>query len=142
MPACLLSGSRQQAKLRAAESSALCRRRTTVPYLVDNVKFNYNLVNMIYALLALTVGFLLVFGMALFAIARVGKMITISEKLDWEHVATITGDIGALKKSIQRLNNRINGMEANDPAALIQAISAAQASNVTPMQQNVTKQGG
>ena len=97
---------------------------------------------MIYALLALTSGFLLVFGMCLFALARIGKMITISEKLDWEQVATITGDIGALKKSIQRLNNRINGMEANDPAALIQAISAAQASNVTPMQQNVTKQGG
>lgn len=103
------------------------------------------MVNMFYALLALTAGFLLVFGMTIYAIARVGKFLSVAENLDWEQVATITGDIGALKKSIQRLNNRINGMEAHDPSALIQAISAAQAPNVTPMpvqQQNVTKQGG
>jgi len=85
---------------------------------------------------------LLVFGLVVYAIARVGRFIASTEKLDWEQVATITGDIGALKKSIQRLNNRINGMEAHDPSALIQAISAAQAPNVTPIQQNVTKQGG
>lgn len=124
------------------ESSALCRRRTTVPFFIDFVKFNRKLVNMFYALLALSVGFLVVFGLALIALARVGKMMTVSQNLDWEQVATITGDIGALKKSIQRLNNRINGMEAHDPSALIQAISAAQAPNVTPIQQNVTKQGG
>ena len=100
------------------------------------------MVNMFYALLALSAGFLVVFGMCLIALARVGKMLTVSENLDWEQVATITGDIGALKKSIQRLNNRINGMEAHDPSTLIQAISAAQAPNVTPMQPNVTKQGG
>lgn len=100
------------------------------------------MVNMFYVLLALSAGFLIVFGMCLIALARVGKMLAVSENLDWEQVATITGDIGALKKSIQRLNNRINGMEAHDPAALIQAISAAQAPNVTPIQQNVTKRGG
>ena len=100
------------------------------------------MVNMFYALLALSAGFLLVFGLVIYAIARVGRFISNTEKLDWEQVATITGDIGALKKSIQRLNNRINGMEAHDPSALIQAINAAQAPNVTPMQQNVTKQGG
>lgn len=100
------------------------------------------MVNMFYALLALSAGFLLVFCMCLIALARVGKMLHVSANLDWEQVATITGDIGALKKSIQRLNNRINGMEAHDPSAIIQAISAAQAPNVTPMQQNITKQGG
>lgn len=123
----------------------MCRRRMTVPYSLDNVKFNRKVVNMFYALLALTAGFLLVFGMTIYAIARVGKFLAAADNLDWEQIATITGDIGALKKSIQRLNNRINGMEAHDPAALIQAISAAQAPNVTPMpvqQQNVTKQGG
>lgn len=103
------------------------------------------MVNMFYALLALSAGFLLVFGLVIYAIARVGKLMHAAEKLDWEQVATITGDIGALKKSIQRLNNRINGMEAHDPTALLQAINAAQAPNVTPMpnqQQNVTKRGG
>ena len=117
----------------------------TVPFFVDFVKFNRIMVNMFYALLALTAGFLLVFGLTLYAIARVGRMLAVSENLDWEQIATITGDIGALKKSIQRLNNRINGMEAHDPSALMQAISAAQAPNVTQMpvqQQNVTKQGG
>jgi hypothetical protein len=72
-------------------------------------------------------------------------MLNASENLDWEQIATITGDIGGLKKSIQRVNNRINGMEAHDPSALIQAISAAQAPNVTQMpvqQQNVNRQGG
>ena len=100
---------------------------------------------MFYALLALTASVLIVFGLCLYAIARVGRLMATTEKLDWETVATLTGDIGALKKSIQRLNNRINGMEAHDPAALIQAINAAQAPNVTqmtPPQQNVTKQGG
>jgi hypothetical protein len=127
------------------ESSAFVRRRTTVPFFVDFVKFNWIMVNMFYALLALTAGFLLVFGLTLYAIARVGRMLTASENLDWEQIATITGDIGALKKSIQRLNNRINGMEAHDPSALIQAISAAQAPNVTQMpvqQQNGNRQGG
>ena len=98
---------------------------------------------MFYALLALTAGFLLVFGMTLYAIARVGRMLRVSDDLDWEQIATMTGDIGGLKKSIQRLNNRINGMEASDPAAIIQAIQASQAPNVTQMpvqQQNVTKQ--
>lgn len=100
---------------------------------------------MIYALLLLTAGFLAVFGLVIYAIARVGKLMNVTEKLDWEQVATLTGDIGALKKSVQRLNNRINGMEAHDPAQLIAAINAAQAPNVTPItqtQQNVTRQGG
>jgi len=54
----------------------------------------------------------------------------------------MTGDIGALKKSLQRVNNRINGMEAHDPSAVIQAIAAQSATNVTPMKQQITKQGG
>jgi hypothetical protein len=127
------------------ESSASVRRRMTVPFFVDFVKFNWIMVNMFYALLALTAGFLLVFGLTIYAIARVGRMLNASENLDWEQIATITGDIGGLKKSIQRVNNRINGMEAHDPSALIQAISAAQAPNVTQMpvqQQNVNRQGG
>lgn len=113
-----------------------------MPFFVDFVKFNRKLVNMFYALLTLSAGFLVVFGLVLIALARVGKMLNISQNLDWEQVATITGDIGALKKSIQRLNNRINGMEAHDPSALIQAITASRTPNVTPIQQNVTKQGG
>jgi len=81
---------------------------------------------MIYALSALFLGFFAVLGLSLIALARVGKFMAASENLDWEQIANITGDIGALKKSVQRLNNRINGMEAKDPSALLQQIAAAQ----------------
>jgi len=97
---------------------------------------------MFYALLALSAGFLLVFGLSLIALARIGKMLKISESLDWEQIASMTGDIGALKKSIQRLNNRINGMEAQNPAALLQALSHNELQNVTPMQRNDKVSGG
>ena len=32
--------------------------------------------------------------------------------LDWDSVANITGDLATLKKTIQTLNNRINGMHS------------------------------
>lgn len=77
----------------------------------------------IYALLALSVGILLVFGMSLIALARIGKFMNAADDLDWEQVANITGDIGALKKSVQRLNNRINGMESRDPSMLLEGLA-------------------
>lgn len=98
---------------------------------------------MFYALLALFVGFLGVLGLSLIALARVGKFMAASNNLDWEQIATITGDIGALKKSVQRLNNRINGMEAKDPSALLQQIAASQMA-APHVDNNVTqiKKGG
>lgn len=97
---------------------------------------------MFYALLVLSAGFLLVFGLSLIALARIGKMLKVSENLDWDQIAAMTGDIGALKKSLQRVNNRINGMEANDPQAIIQAIAAQSAQNVTPITQTNKISGG
>ena len=120
----------------------MCRRRMTVPFFVDFVKFNHKLVNMFYALLVLSAGFLIVFGMSLIALARVGKMLKVSEELSWDQIAAMTGDIGAIKKSLQRVNNRINGMEASDPSAIIQALAQQSATNVTPMNSQITKQGG
>ena len=32
--------------------------------------------------------------------------------LDWDDVANITGDLATVKKTIQTLNNRINGMHS------------------------------
>lgn len=100
------------------------------------------MVNMFYALLVLSAGFLLVFALSLIALARIGKMLKVSENLEWDQIASMTGDIGALKKSLQRVNNRINGMEASDPSAVIQALAAQSTQNVTPINQPVTKQGG
>jgi hypothetical protein len=59
-------------------------------------------------------------------------MLKASQELDWEQVASMTGDIGALKKSVQRLNNRINGMESRDPSVLLEGLAQQQ------MLQNVT----
>ena len=94
------------------------------------------------ALLALSVGFFVVFVMVLIALARIGKMLKAAGELDWEQVAGMTGDIGALKKSIQRLNNRINGMESRDPSILLEGLAQQQMlQNVTPEPTNKTKGG-
>ena len=77
----------------------------------------------IYALLALSVCLLVVFCMCLIALARIGKFMTAADDLDWEQVANLTGDIGAIKKSVQRLNNRINGMESRDPSMLLEGLA-------------------
>jgi uncharacterized protein YgfB (UPF0149 family) len=60
---------------------------------------------------SLTIAILALF-FALYAGARVGKMINASKDLDWTAVANLTGDIASTKKTIQTLNNRINGMHS------------------------------
>ena len=50
--------------------------------------------------------------LCLYACARVGNFMKSTEELDWSSVANLTGDIATLKKTIQTLNNRINGMHS------------------------------
>jgi hypothetical protein len=52
------------------------------------------------------------FILCLYACARVGNLIKSTEGLDWSSVANITGDLATLKKTIQTLNNRMNGMHS------------------------------
>ena len=47
-----------------------------------------------------------------YACARVGTLLSASKGLDWDDIANITGDLGAIKKTIQTLNNRLNGMNS------------------------------
>ena len=47
---------------------------------------------------------------SLIASARVGKFILSTSDTDWETLANLTGDIAALKRTCQTLNNRLNGM--------------------------------
>lgn len=47
-----------------------------------------------------------------YAGARVGNFISATKGLDWDSIANITGDLATLKKTIQTLNNRINGMHS------------------------------
>lgn len=88
---------------------------------------------------------LAVFGMFVYVIARVAKFNKSLKGLDWQAVADITGDIGAVKRSIQRLNNRLNGLEktASTPDALAElALMHQQQQNVTQLQQPQRATGG
>tara|TARA_B100000513_G_C11872624_1_gene176480 strand:+ start:400 stop:696 length:297 start_codon:yes stop_codon:yes gene_type:complete len=72
--------------------------------------------------------------LSLRAILRVANFQKSLKDLDWEAVAKLTGDIGSVKRSVQTLNNRINGMEnskGNARDALAQ-VQAAQMRQVTP----------
>ena len=52
------------------------------------------------------------FFLCLYACARVGNFIKATQGLDWDAIANITGDLATTKKTIQTLNNRINGMHS------------------------------
>lgn len=56
------------------------------------------------AVLALFIG--------LYACGRVAKITLATKDLDWDAVANMTGDLATTKKTIQTLNNRINGMHS------------------------------
>jgi len=50
-------------------------------------------------------------GLGLYAAGRVARMQKSTRDLDWASVANLTGDVGSVKQTLQKLNNRINGME-------------------------------
>ena len=56
------------------------------------------------AVLALFIG--------LYACGRVAKVLNSTKDLEWDAIANITGDLATTKKTIQTLNNRINGMHS------------------------------
>tara|TARA_R110002020_G_scaffold375171_1_gene586386 strand:+ start:1015 stop:1311 length:297 start_codon:yes stop_codon:yes gene_type:complete len=47
-----------------------------------------------------------------YACARVGNFINATKGLEWDDIANITGDLATTKKTIQTLNNRLNGMHS------------------------------
>jgi hypothetical protein len=95
---------------------------------------------MIYAFYASMACNLAVFGMFAYVCLRVARFQKSLKGLDWQAVADITGDIGAVKRSIQRLNNRLNGLEKTsstpDALAELALLHQQQQANVTPIQQN------
>ena len=52
------------------------------------------------------------FLLASLAIVRVAKFDKSVVGLDWEAVATLLGDVATVKRSITRLNGRLNGMDS------------------------------
>jgi hypothetical protein len=55
---------------------------------------------------------LLALFFSLYAGVRVGNFISATKDLDWTAIANMTGDLASTKKTIQTLNNRINGMHS------------------------------
>lgn len=48
----------------------------------------------------------------LYACGRVAQISKATKDLEWDAIANITGDLATTKKTIQTLNNRINGMHS------------------------------
>ena len=55
---------------------------------------------------------LLALFFGLYACGRVAKINQATKDLEWDAIANITGDLATTKKTIQTLNNRINGMHS------------------------------
>ena len=95
-----------------------------------------------YGNIALLLCNLTVFVMCLIARAHVVSASKALDNLDREQTASLTGDMATLKKSIQKLNNRLNGMEAKDPYSVLESLRAQ--ANVAPIRQptQVKQTGG
>jgi hypothetical protein len=66
----------------------------------------------IYGLIFVTI--LNIFGLLIVG-ARVARFTKSVHGLDWEAVATLLGDVATVKRSITRLNGRLNGMDNATP---------------------------
>ena len=84
----------------------------------------------LYVLLACNLGVLLI---ALIVRARVAATDKALEALDWETMVNLTGEMATVKKSIQKLSNRLNGMNNADPQQILAEL---------PQLQNVTQSNG
>lgn len=87
----------------------------------------------VYAFWVLFACNLAVFCYALYAHARVRATDKALLALDWETIVGLTGEMATVKKSIQKLSNRLNGMNSADPQVLLSEL---------PQLQNVTQPNG
>lgn len=71
---------------------------------------------------------------------RVSKVLKSTKGLDWDDIANLTGDIASVKKTIQTLNNRLNGM--NSPKIQEQELMMHLLNNQQKQQVNGKIQGG
>jgi hypothetical protein len=55
---------------------------------------------------------ILSFFLCYYAHVRITKILNATKDLDWSALSNITGDLATLKKTIQTLNNRLNGMHS------------------------------
>ena len=77
------------------------------------------------------------FFLCCYACARVGKLLQSVKGLEWDTIATLTGDVGTIKKSIQTLNNRINGLNSPKLNDELLQYAVKQHNNVTNIKNNL-----
>jgi hypothetical protein len=77
------------------------------------------------------------FFLCCYACVRVGKLLNSVKGLEWDTVATLTGDIGTIKKSIQTLNNRINGLNSPKLNDELLQYAMKQQTNVTDINKKI-----
>ena len=119
---------------RVVDTSIFLLTRQVNQYKVNNME-------LFYANIALLLCNVTVFVMCLIARAHVVSASKALDNLDWEQTASLTGDMATVKKSIQKLNSRLNGMEAKDPYSVLESLRAQ--ANVQPIrQQPQVKQTG
>lgn len=90
-------------------------------------------------LLALSGAVLIALGLSLYACRRVAVNEKALVELDWETLANLTGEVGSIKRSLQKTNSRISGMTSADPMQGIQELQKLQL--VQPSQAEL-KRGG
>jgi hypothetical protein len=76
------------------------------------------------------------FFLCCYACVRVGKFLNSVKGLDWDTIASLTGDIGTIKKSIQTLNNRINGLNSPKLNDELLQYAIKNQNNVTDIRKN------
>ena len=88
-------------------------------------------------MLSLPIAFLAL-AVAIYTDRRVEKAHKATEELDWDAVAALTGDVGVVKRAIQRVNNRINGMERGEgvEAQAMQMLLNSQQQQTPPSNSN------
>ena len=111
---------------RVVDTSIFLLTRQVNQYKVNNME-------LFYANIALLLCNVTVFVMCVIARAHVVSASKALDNLDWEQTASLTGDMATVKKSIQKLNNRLNGMEAKDPYTVLESLRAQ--ANVQPIRQ-------
>jgi len=96
---------------------------------------------LLYVNIALLLCNVCLFAVLLIARARVVSVEKALVDLDWESVATIVGDLATVKRTVQKLNLRLNGMESIDPNKVLAKLHNV-TGNVTPIQQPQKPSGG
>lgn len=107
-------------------------------YIIYNTRM-YNI--LLYVNIALLLCNVCLFAVLLIARARVVSVEKALVDLDWESVATIVGDLATVKRTVQKLNLRLNGMESIDPNKVLAKLQNV-TGNVTPLQQPQKPTGG